>query len=107
MSAHSNRPVQTVTPLAAALHLPIDDSFKNADYAGLAAALLSGKYAGKVVLVVWHHGSIPQLATALGATPPYSPWPEQQYDRIWRIDYNAGKVTLQDLPYALLPGDSK
>jgi broad specificity phosphatase PhoE len=107
VSAHSNRPVQTVTPLAAALHLPIDDSFKNADYAGLAATLLSGKYAGKVVLVVWHRGSIPQLATALKATPPYSPWPEHQYDRIWRIDYKDGKVTLQDLPYALMPGDSK
>jgi hypothetical protein len=106
-SAHSNRPIQTVTPLAAALHLPIDDSFKDNDYAALASTLLSGKYAGKVVLVVWHHGKIPQLATALGAKPPYKPWPEQQYDRIWRIDYVDGKVTLQDLPYALLPGDSQ
>jgi hypothetical protein len=57
--------------------------------------------------VVWHHGEIPNLARALGATPPYSPWPEQQYDRIWRIDYANGKVTLHDLPYLLLPGDSK
>jgi len=106
-SAHSNRPVQTVTPLAAALHLPINDSFENDDFAGLAATLLSGKYAGKVVLVVWHHGKIPQLAAALGATPPYTPWPEQQFDRIWRIDYVNGKATLQDLPYAIMPGDSK
>jgi hypothetical protein len=107
VSEHSNRPVQTVTPLAAALHLPIDDSFKNEDYPALAADLLSGKYAAKVVLVVWHHGKIPQLASALGATPPYTPWPDTQYDRIWRIDYANGKATLQDLPYALMPGDSK
>jgi len=107
VSAHSNRPVQTVTPLAKALHLPIDDSFADEDYAGLAAALLSGKYAGKVVLVVWHHGRIPQLAMALGAKPPYDPWPDQQYDRIWRIDYTGGKATLRDLPYAIMPGDSK
>ncbi len=107
LSEHSNRPVQTVTPLAAALHLPIDDSFKNDDYPALAAALLSGKYAGKVVLVVWHHGKIPQLASALGATPPYNPWPDNQYDRIWRIDYINGKATLQDLAYAVMPGDSK
>jgi broad specificity phosphatase PhoE len=106
ISAHSNRPVQTVTPLAEALHLPINDSFRNEDYRALAATLLSGKYAGKVVLVVWHHGEIPQLAVALGAKPPYSPWPDQQYDRIWRIDYTNGKVTLHDLPYSLLPGDS-
>lgn len=107
LSPHSNRPVQTVTPLAAALHLPIDDSFSNDDYPALAAALLSGKYAGKVVLVVWHHGKIPQLASALGATPPYTPWPDTQFDRIWRIDYANGKATLQDLPYAIMPGDSK
>jgi hypothetical protein len=107
LSEHSNRPVQTVTPLATALHLPIDDSFSNDEYPALAAALLSGKYAGKVVLVVWHHGKIPQLASALGATPPYTPWPDTQYDRIWRIDYANGKATLQDLPYALMPGDSK
>ena len=68
LSPHSNRPVQTVTPLAAALHLPIDDSISNDDYPALASALLSGKYAAKVVLVVWHHGKIPQLASALGAT---------------------------------------
>jgi hypothetical protein len=107
LSPHSNRPVQTVTPLAAALHLPIDDSFSNDDYPALAHALLSGKYAGKIVLVVWHHGKIPQLASALGATPPYTPWPDAQYDRIWRIDYANGKATLQDLPYAVMPGDSK
>ena len=107
LSKHSNRPVQTITPLAAALHLPIDDRFSDSDYADLAATLLGGGYAGKVVLVVWHRGKIPQLAAALGATPPYATWPEDKYDRIWRIDYTNGKVTLQDLPYALLPGDSK
>ena len=100
-SAHSNRSVQTVTPLAAALHLSVNDRFANNEYNVLAAELLSGKYAGKVVLVAWHHGKIPQLAAALGATPPYNPWPAQQYDRIWRIDYINGKATLQDLPYPI------
>jgi hypothetical protein len=41
------------------------------------------------------------------AHSPYNPWPEDQYDRIWRIDYTNGKATIQDLPYAVLPGDSK
>lgn len=107
VSAHSNRSLQTLTPLATSLHLPIDDSFKNEDFEALAAALLSGKYAGKIVLVAWHRGKIPQLAAALGAKPPYSIWPEQQYDRIWRIDYVDGRATLQDLPLAMMPGDSK
>ncbi len=106
-TVHSNRPVETITPLAAALHLPIDDNFRDQDYARLAAALLSGRYAGKVILVAWHHGQTPQLAVALGAIPPYATWPSEQYDRIWRIDYANHKATLTDLPLALLPGDSK
>jgi hypothetical protein len=106
VSAHSNRSLQTLLPLATSLHLPIDDSFKDEDFEDLAAALLSGKYAGKVVLVAWHRGEIPQLATALGATAPYARWPAEQYDRIWRIDYVDGKASLRDLPYALMPGDS-
>jgi broad specificity phosphatase PhoE len=107
MSKHSNRPVETITPLAAALKLPVDSTIKDDDYEALAKELLSGKYAGKVVLVAWHHGKIPQLASALGAQPPYTPWPAEQFDRVWRIDYKDGKATLTDLPQQLLPGDSK
>ncbi|MEO8737166.1 MAG: hypothetical protein ABI380_11575 [Edaphobacter sp.] len=107
LSKHSNRPVETITPLAAALKLPIDSTIMDDDYAALAKELLGGKYAGKVVLVAWHHGKIPQLAVALGAQPPYTPWPDGQFDRIWRIDYKDGKATLRDLPQELLPGDSK
>jgi hypothetical protein len=106
LSAHSNRPVETVTPLADALHLPIDSSISNDDYATLAKSLLSGKYAGKVVLIAWHHGTIPSLVTSLGAKPPVEKWPEEQFDRVWRIDYVDGKATIKDLPQHLMPGDS-
>ncbi len=106
-STHSNRSGLTVIPLADALHVQINQDFKDHRYADLAAELLSGRYAGKVVLVSWHHGKIPELAAALGATPPYNPWPEQQFDRIWRIDYVNGKATLRDLPYVISPSDSK
>jgi hypothetical protein len=106
ISAHSDRPVETVTPLAQALHLPIDSSIANDDYATLAKSLLSGKYAGKVVLIAWHHGTIPSLVTSLGAKPPVEKWPEEQFDRVWRIDYVDGKATIKDLPQHLMPGDS-
>ena len=107
LSAHSNRSLQTLLPLAASLHLPIDDSYRNENFTGLAAMLLSGRYAGKVVLVAWHRGKLPQLATALGAKPPYGVWPEQQYDRIWRIDYSEGRAVLQELPYPTPSGAAK
>jgi hypothetical protein len=107
LSKKSNRPVETITPLSAALGLPISSEIADKDFAVLAGELLSGKYAGKVVLVAWHHGSIPAFARALGATPPYDLWPETQFDRVWRIDYKDGKAVLTDLPQGLMVGDSK
>jgi hypothetical protein len=58
VSKKSNRPVETITPLSVALKLPIDSTYADDDYASLAKLLLSGKYAGKVVLVAWHHGKL-------------------------------------------------
>jgi hypothetical protein len=107
VSAHSNRPVETITPLSATLGLPISSDVADKDFAVLAKELLSGKYAGKVVLVSWHHGTLPEFARALGGTPPYDKWPETQFDRVWKIDYKDGKATLTDLPQGLLAGDSK
>lgn len=107
VSKNSNRPVETITPLSQALGLPISHEIADKDFATLATELMSGKYAGKVVLVAWHHGSIPEFARALGAVPPYEKWPETQFDRVWRIDYKDGKATLTDLPQGLMPGDSK
>jgi hypothetical protein len=107
ISKNSNREVETIAPLSEALGLPISHEIDDKDFATLAKELLSGKYAGKVVLVAWHHGSLPGFARALGATPPYEPWPETQFDRVWRIDYHDAKPTLTDLPQELMPGDSK
>jgi hypothetical protein len=107
VSKKSNRPVETITPLSQALGLPISHDVADDDYAVLAKELLSGKYAGKVVLVAWHHGKLPEFAEALGAVPPYQPWPDNQFDRVWRIDYTGGKAVLTDLPQGLMPGDSK
>jgi len=107
VSKNSNRPVETITPLSQALGLPISHEIADKDFATLATELLSGKYAGKVVLVAWHHGSLPGFAKALGAVPPYDPWPETQFDRVWRIDYKDGKAELTDLPQGLMAGDSK
>jgi hypothetical protein len=108
-SKHSNRPFETVTPLGKALHLPVNNGYLEEDYPALAKLLLSGKYAGKVVLVAWHHGVLPQFAKEFGVTPPYEKWPDLQFDRIWRIDWPAGggAPTIVDLPQGLMPGDSK
>ena len=104
---NSDREVDTLLPLSEAMKMPISHEVADKEFATLATELLSGKYAGKIVLVCWHHGSIPEFARALGVTPPYEKWPDTQFDRVWRIDYAGGKATLTDLPEGLLPGDSK
>ena len=106
-SAHSNRPVETVTPLAEALGVPVESDVLNEEYGVLASRLLGGAYAGKVVLVSWHHGKIPALTRALGAVPPYEPWPEGQFDRVWKIVWVGGKASVTDVPEGVMAGDSK
>jgi hypothetical protein len=105
-SKHSNRPFETLQPLSQALNLPINTDFAEDDFASLAKLLLSGRYAGKIVLVAWHHGTLPQLAAALGVQPQPATWPPTQFDHVWRIDWHGGKPVLTDLPQQLMPGDS-
>src|SRR4051812_32713960 len=59
-SRHSHRSTETVTPLANKLKLTINSNYPEADFARLAHEVLqSGKYAGKTVLICWHHGTAP------------------------------------------------
>jgi broad specificity phosphatase PhoE len=108
-SDHSNRPVETITPLAAQTHLEIHSEFNDNDYAQLAAKLTSDdKYAGKRVLVCWHHGTIPALVSALGYTPPVDRWPSDSFDRVWVVENASGPAAaaeVQNLPQRLLFGD--
>ena len=106
-SAHSNRPFETIAPLAEAMHMPVNQTIGDKEYQKLADELLSGRYAGKVVLVAWHHGTLADLAVALGVSPRPAAWPDTQFDRVWQIDYVGGKATLRDLPQGIMPGDSK
>lgn len=104
-SQSSNRPVETVTPLAQFLKLPLHHDFDEHATGPLAAELLGGKYAGKVVLVCWHHGQIPALAAALGVTEAPAAWDAQVFNQIWKITYSAGQAKLTILSENLLPGD--
>jgi hypothetical protein len=66
------------------------------------------RYDGQFVLICWHHGKLPELAQALGATPPVAKWPGAVFDRYWVIhESSKGKRTLDDRPQSLLFGDSK
>jgi hypothetical protein len=105
-SKHSNRPIETITPLSQDLHLRINHDFSDLDFNPLAKEVLSGKYAGKVVLICWHHGEIPHLAQAFGVTDAPKKWDETVFDQIWMLEWIDGKVQFSTLPEHLLPGDS-
>ncbi len=105
-SKESNRPVETITPLASALGLTIDNQHADADYAKVASDILTNaKYAGTVVLICWHHGNIPALATALGITSP-PPWPGTVFDQVWQITWPGSVATLATPGQMLLYGDT-
>ncbi|MBZ8141222.1 histidine phosphatase family protein [Rubrivivax gelatinosus] len=100
----SLRPRETVTPLAQALGLQVDESWSDDDDpARVAAALreLQGP-----VLVCWRHRSLPDLADELlqrAEVPRH--WPEQRFDLVWIVAGEGPRWTFSQLPQQLLPGD--
>lgn len=105
---HSHRPLETVTPIAKKLKLPINSDFTDEEHAKLADHILqTAKYADKTILVSWHHGMIPQLARDLKATDAPESWKGSVFDRVWQLTYDEqGKATFENRPQQLLPGDS-
>jgi hypothetical protein len=110
VSKHSNRSVETVTPLAKALKLDIHSKFADDEIAKLVEHLYSEqKYDGKTVLICWHHGKIPELVTALGATKVPEHFKSSVFDQVWVVTFNdKGKTKpLVIRQQSLLPGDAK
>jgi hypothetical protein len=107
-SKHSHRSVETVTPLAKRLKLQIDSTYANEEFAGLAREVLHNpRYAGKTVLIAWHHGMAAQLAAKLGAADTPG-WKGAVFDRVWQFTYEMdGKATLRDRTQHLMPGDAE
>jgi phosphohistidine phosphatase SixA len=105
-SKGSNRPVETITPLSKAIKEEISSDYKDDEFDQLAKLILTDeKYKGKVVLIAWHHGKIPELAKALGATDTPEKWDPNIFDRVWQITYENGQASFKDLPQKAMPGD--
>lgn len=109
-SKHSNRPVETVTPLAKALKLKVNAEYANDDCPKLAEEIYTNpKYEGKTVLICWHHGNIPELALTLSATNVPDKWKDAVFDRVWVVTFDEkGKARpIAKRPQELMPGDVK
>jgi hypothetical protein len=113
-TSSSNRPVETITPVSRAIGVKINESYTN-DSKGIAdlkKAIMEnpGTYAGKVILICWHHGKIPHLAKAFGVSKSQlgnlDPWPGTVFDILLQITWSGEQVNLAVQHQKLLFGDS-
>jgi hypothetical protein len=113
----SVRAIQTVTPLADALEININESYTRDQVDALVKNIMENPdYKGRMVLVCWEHKVIISIAAALAAYGASDQavqnslplhWPGDAFDRVWILDFTRNKVTaFQDLPQQLMPGDS-
>ena len=120
-SNSSSRPVETITPLAQSLQflnnnpaIKIHHHFKN-DTKGinsLKSEILEtpATYGGKVILICWHHGMIPQLTTTFGVPPsqlPFKKWPGKVFDLVFCITWDSSQANLVVDYQQLLYSDTK
>ncbi len=90
----SQRPGETLEPLAAKLGQPILMPHPSEEVAALAAQVRK-QYAGQTVVICWVHESLPDLARALGVTSPIPAWKGKDFDQVWIIEYPMGQATLR------------
>jgi hypothetical protein len=104
----SVRAAETVTPLAQALGLQLNENFPKDDYQPMVQDILTNpSYVGRMVLICWEHTVIPLIAQAFGATQAPPTWPDSAFDRAWILDFSGNRVTsFQNIPQDVLPGDS-
>jgi hypothetical protein len=108
-ASSSLRPIETVEPLAAAIHIKINDSFERDDFAAMVEEILHNKtYDGHTVLICWEHKVIPQIAAKFGAATASDKWPGAVFDRTWVLTLKDGHgYAFEDLPQQLMFGDSR
>lgn len=106
-SKNSKRSIETLEPLSKAWKMPLVTEFDATECANLAKHFQEAKYAGKVVLIAWKHGKLPDLARALGATGVPDKWKDEAFDRVWDIEFKSGTGKMTDRSQRLLKGDSE
>ncbi|HMN36690.1 MAG TPA: histidine phosphatase family protein [Hyphomicrobium sp.] len=86
----SNRPHETLAPLAAACNLAIIDGFDDRQVGGVIQMLSNGaRFAGAFGVICWRHSDLPPLIAALGAPEGAfpDPWDAARFDLLIDIAY--------------------
>jgi hypothetical protein len=103
----SVRPIETVRPLADALHLTINDKFARDDFKSMVKEIMhADEYNDRTVVICWEHKVIPEIAAACGVSDPPTDF-KDVYDRTWIITFRSNQTPrFQDLPQELMFRDS-
>jgi len=111
VGSKSERPRETITPLAKRLGLVPNLSFEAGQERDMATSVLAQSGA---VLISWQHEKIPTIADYIvGANPPTPPypakWPGNRFDIVWVFTLPASTSApwgFVQVPQQLLPGDT-
>ena len=104
----SRRELDTATPTAERLGLPVDAELTRGDEPALAQKILGSP---DDTLVVWHHGELPHLLAQFpveNASDVPHEWPSDRFDLIWLLQRRAGgelSYRFSITPQMLLVGD--
>ena len=101
----SQRPMQTLLPLAARLGQNINTRYGKGSEADVAAELAARS---GTTLVAWEHEAIPAIVAGLGKVDPTPPgkWPDERFDMVWVFSATGSGWRFQQVPQLLLAGDS-
>lgn len=99
----SVRSIQTVTPLASALKMPLHSQYTAGHYMQMVEEVMTDSaYRGRSVLICWEHHAIPEIARAFGALDAPPKWHGHIFDKVWLIGFGqGGVVTFQEFPERL------
>ncbi|MFK7750554.1 MAG: hypothetical protein AB8B65_19335 [Kordia sp.] len=107
--SHSERPRETITPLAERLDKKVHDSYLKYQYKEMITHIFSDdKYTDSTIAMAWQHTDIEAIANAFGTKDvPTSKWPGSCFDLVWKLIYNGDKTyTLTQIPQLLMYGDT-
>jgi len=107
--SHSERPKETITPLAERLGKKVHDSYLKYQYQEMINHIFGDDtYTDSKIAIAWQHTDIESIATAFGTLKvPTTKWPGDCFDLVWKLTLNADKsYTLEQFPQLLMYGDS-
>jgi hypothetical protein len=102
----SDRPVETITPLASKLGLT-PKTHKKSDIDKVAVDAMAS---GGTTLICWQHEDIPSISNVIVGNQTTVPqkWPGDRFDIVWVFDLDKASTSysFNQVPQCLLAGDS-